>query len=94
MQKQSVWVIWIGSAAAMLLGSGWVATLGQWVFGLTLVAHVVEFFVMRSVFERAGGSMSHHFVQTLVYGLFHWSPIKQRLEADEGAAQASGPPSA
>ena len=48
----------------------------------------------RKVFERAGGSMSHHFVQTLVYGLFHWSPIKQRLEADEGAAQASGPPSA
>jgi hypothetical protein len=82
MLKQSVWGIWVGSVAAMILGSGWVATLGQWVFGLTLVAHVVEFFVHRSLFERAEGSMGHHFVQTLIYGLFHWTPIKERLEQE------------
>ena len=86
MQKQSVWVIWIASLAAMLFGGGWVATIGQWVFGLMFVAHLVEFFVMRSLFERAGGSMGHHFVQTMIYGLFHWTPIKQRLESEEGAA--------
>lgn len=83
MQKQSVWVIWIGSVAAMVFGSGWVATVGQWAFGLTFLAHLVEFFMNRSVFERAGGSMGHHFVQTMVYGLFHWTPIKQRLEAED-----------
>jgi hypothetical protein len=82
--KYSVWAIWIGGAAAILLGSGWVATLGHLVFWLTLAAHVVEFLVKRPLFERAGGSMGHHFVQTLIYGLFHWKPIEDRLQASEG----------
>ena len=83
MQKHGVWVIWIGSILAMLLGSGWVATAGQWAFGLTFVAHVVEFLVNRSLFERAGGSMIHHFTQTMIYGFFYWTPIKERLETEE-----------
>lgn len=83
MQKQSVWIIWIGAAAAIVFGSGWVATVGQWAFGLTFVAHIVEFVMNRSLFRRAGGSMLHHFVQTLIYGLFHWTPIKRRLESEE-----------
>ena len=53
--KQSVWVIWIGSLLAILVGSGWVATAGHVAFWLTLVAHVVEFVAKRSLFERAGG---------------------------------------
>jgi hypothetical protein len=88
MQKQGVWVLWIGSVAAMILGGGWVATAGKWVFGITLVAHIIEFFVQRPLFERAGGSLSHHFVQTLIYGLYHWMPIKKRLES-EGAGASS-----
>jgi hypothetical protein len=77
--KYSVWVIWFGSLAAILFVGGWVGTVGYVVFWLTLVVHVVEFFMNRSVFERAGGSMGHHFVQTLIYGLFHWKPIKEGL---------------
>ena len=83
MQKQGVWVIWIGSLAAMFFGSGWIATVGEWAFGLTLVAHLVEFFLNRPLFEKAGGSMAHHFVQTMIYGLFHWTPIKKQLEAEQ-----------
>lgn len=79
--KQSVWVIWIGSLAAMFWGSGWVATIGQVVFWLTFIAHVVEFFMNRALFEKAEGSMGHHFVQTMIYGLFHWQPIKEQLES-------------
>ena len=79
--KQSVWVIWVGSLAAMFLGSGSVATLGTYVFWLTLLAHLVEFFMNRALFEKAGGSMGNHFVQTMIYGLFHWRPIKERLES-------------
>jgi len=79
--KYSVWVIWIGGLAAMLFGSGWVSTIGSAVFWLTLVAHLVEFFVNRPLFEKAEGSMGHHFVQTMIYGLFHWQPIKERLES-------------
>lgn len=55
MQKQSVWLIWGASLGAILLGIGWVSTVGVWVFGLTFVAHVAEFLVHRSLFARAGG---------------------------------------
>jgi hypothetical protein len=38
--------------------------------------------VHRSLFERAAGSMGQRFVQTVIYGLFHWTPIKERLEQE------------
>ena len=81
--KQGVWVIWIGSLAAIFLGSGWVSTAGHVAFWATLAAHVAEFFVKRSVMEAAGGSMGHHFVQTLIYGLFHWKPLEDAQAADQ-----------
>ena len=80
--KYSVWAIWIGGAAAILLGSGWVSTAGSFVFWLTAAAHVVEFFVKRPLFEKVGGSMGHHFLQTLIYGLFHWKPLEEKLAAE------------
>jgi hypothetical protein len=79
--KQSVWVIWVGAVAAIALGTGRVATLGHVVLWATLVAHVVEFVVKRPVLQAAGGSMAHHFVQTLIYGLFHWKPLEERARA-------------
>lgn len=87
--KYGVWVIWIGGAAAIFFGTGWVATVGHAAVWLTLAAHGVEFVVNRPLFERAGGSMSHHFVQTLIYGLFHWTPIKERLAREEPAISRS-----
>ena len=84
MAKQSVWVLWIGSLAAMFLGSGSVAGVGKGVFWITLIAHLVEFFVNRPLFAKVGGSMGHHFVQTMIYGLFHWKPIKDELDARPG----------
>ncbi|MDH4017933.1 MAG: hypothetical protein OEV20_11385 [Actinomycetota bacterium] len=86
MQKQGIWIFWVAAVAAWLFGSGMVATVGKWATVLTLVAHVVEFVVNRSVFERAGGSMGHHFVQTMIYGLFHWKPIKEGLDAEASSA--------
>ena len=86
MQKQSVWVLWLGSLAAWFLGSGWVATAGMVVFALLVVAHLAEFFMNYSLFQKAGGSMANHFVQTMIYGLFHWTPIKERIEAEGGDA--------
>ncbi len=78
--KYGVWILWAGSAAAIALGSSWVATAGKLVFGALLVAHLAEFLIKRPLFARAGGSMAHHFVQTLIYGFFHWKPIQDRLE--------------
>ncbi len=80
--KYGVWSIWIGGPAAMLFGSGWDSSAGHIAFWLTLVAHLAEFVVNRSLFERAGGSLAHPFVQTMIYGLFHWTPIKRRLAAE------------
>jgi hypothetical protein len=79
--KQSVWVIWLGAGAAIAFGTGGVATLGHLVFWGTLAVHLVEFFVKRPVMEAAGGSLPHHFVQTLIYGLFHWKPLEDRAKA-------------
>jgi hypothetical protein len=86
--KHAIWLVWFGSLAAIGLGSGAIALIGYLVFWLTLVAHLIEFAVHWRLFERAGGSMFHHFVQTLIYGLFHWSPIKRQLE-DEAAESDS-----
>jgi hypothetical protein len=74
--KQSVWVIYLGALAAIVLGSGGVSTAGHFVLWGTLAVHVVEFVVKRPVMQAAGGSMGHHFVQTLIYGLFHWKPLE------------------
>ena len=79
--KESVWVLWLGAAAAIVLGTGWVATVGHFAFWGTLVAHLAEFVVKRPVMQAAGGSMTHHFVQTLIYGLFHWRPLEERAKA-------------
>jgi hypothetical protein len=79
--KYSVWAVWLGAPAAILLGTGWVSTLGHVAFWGTLAAHLVEFVVKRPVMEAAGGSLGHHFVQTLIYGLFHWKPLEDRAKA-------------
>ena len=84
--KYGVWVLWFGSTAMVTLGSGWVVVAGHLAFWSTLVAHLAEFAVKRSVMVRAGGSMTHHFVQTLIYGLFHWKPLEESL--DQGASSS------
>lgn len=78
--KYGVWVLWVGSAAAIALGSGGVAVAGHVAFWATLAAHLAEFAVKRSVMERAGGSMANHFLQTLIYGFFHWKPLEDALK--------------
>lgn len=84
MAKYSVWGIWIGGAAAILFGDASIARIGHMAVWLTLAAHILEFLVMRGVLEKAGGSMTTHFIGTLIYGLFYWMPIKKRVES--GAA--------
>ncbi len=80
--KYGVWAVWVGSAAAMTLGSGWLVVAGHLAFWSMLAAHLAEFAVKRPVMIQAGGSMAHHFVQTLIYGLFHWKPLED-APADE-----------
>jgi hypothetical protein len=77
--KYSVFLLWFGSAGAMLFGDGTVAVAGKVTFWVTLVAHFAEWVWKRPVLARAGGDPAHHFIQTMIYGLFHWKPIEDRL---------------
>jgi len=82
MNKNSVWILYIGCALAILLGSGGIATGAWWLIAILAVAHLAEFVVKRDVMVRAGGSMGNHFVQTMIYGFFHWKPIEDGQNAD------------
>ena len=86
--KQSVLVLWLVVIAGSIFGSGWIATISSVVFWLLVAVHLAEFFAKRSVLEKAGGSMGHHFVQVLIYGLFHWQPLEEAQQA--AADDASG----
>jgi len=78
MQKNQIgtWIFYGACLLALLFGPGWLATAASWALGGVLAVHVVEFFVKRDVMVKAGGSMGGHFVQTLLYGLFHWKPLE------------------
>jgi len=78
MNKQGVLVLWFVLLAGMVFGSGWIATTANVVFCVLAVIHIVEFFAKKSVLEAAGGSMGQHFVQVLIYGLFHWKPLEEQ----------------
>ena len=90
-QKAAVLVAWVLLGACLFLDhDSWWVTGGRFGFWAMLVAHIGEFFAMRSVFEKAGGSTAHHFVQTLLYGLFHWSPLREAQEAEATAGGHDG----
>jgi len=80
--KYNVGVIFIGCPLLIVFASGWLATAAAWVLGLILVAHLLEFIAKREVLANAPGSMGHHFIQTMIYGLFHWRPLEQTQKAD------------
>ena len=84
--KQGVLVMWFAFLAGMIFGGGWVDSVATFLFWGIALVHVVEFFVKKSVMEKAGGSMGQHFFQTLIYGLFHWKPLEeQQAGATDGA---------
>lgn len=80
-QKAVVGGVWVLALLGMLFGGGWVAGVAHAVFWLMALAHVVEYIAMRKVFEKAGGSTAHHLVQTMLFGMFHWRPLKEAQEA-------------
>ena len=79
--KSSVLLVWFFSAGAMLLGDGQVARIGHITFWATLAAHFAEWLWKRRLLASAGGDAGHHFIQTMIYGLFHWKPIEDRLRS-------------
>ena len=80
--KTVVLVVWAACAVAMTFLSGVLSTVGSTLFWLMVVAHLVEFVLKKGVMQKAGGSLGHHFVQTMLYGFFHWKPLEEAQAAD------------
>jgi uncharacterized protein YhhL (DUF1145 family) len=66
-------VLWVLLAACFLVpasAGAWVTT-GRVVFCVLLAAHALEFLFFRRRLEALPGSMGHHFVQVLLFGVIH-----------------------
>jgi len=83
MNKNSVWFLYIACVLAMILSDGFLASAGRWLIIILAVVHFAEFVVKRDVMVRAGGSMGNHFVQTMLYGFFHWKPLEDAQNSDQ-----------
>jgi uncharacterized protein YhhL (DUF1145 family) len=83
-------VLWVVLAACFLLPADAAAGVvtGRIVFGVMLLVHALEFLYFRSTLERLGGSMGHHFVQVLLFGVVHVQLA--RVEAGEVPAGPDG----
>ena len=79
--KVALGVVWVYAALCLFLPLP-LAAVGQAVFWGMLVIHVVEFIVMQSTFRKAGGSLGHHFIQTLLFGMFHLRAVRASAEEE------------
>ena len=73
--------VWLFCASCFVVGTD--STLAYWgriTFFLMGIAHIGEFLVFRSVFEKAGGSMRSHAWQTLVFGFLHIQEAKEAVD--------------
>lgn len=77
--KYGVWVLWFGSVGAFWLGNAATARAGQMMFVSLAVAHFAEFLWKRPLFRELGGNQTQHLLQTMIYGLFYWKPLEDRL---------------
>ncbi len=80
--KYGMWFVYAALALTMYFSEGGLATAAGWVIAIILLAHLAEFFMKRELLAKSDGSMGYHFVQTMIYGLFHWKPIEAQEESD------------
>ena len=58
--------------------------IGRIGFFVTVIAHIAEFFIYRPKLERAEGTLNHHFLQVLLFGMFHYREVEAELAAKSG----------
>ncbi len=80
-KKTGVIVLWIVLLSSFFVlpddsTGGWI---GRIAFFVTALAHIVEFFIYRPTLRRAEGSLGHHFVQVLIFGVFHYQEVEAEL---------------
>jgi uncharacterized protein YhhL (DUF1145 family) len=69
------WIVWALSLTSMVPDT--YGTTIIWIGALILVAHLFEYFLIRSRFAGQGGGRID-FVQTIVFGMAHWLPLIRR----------------
>jgi uncharacterized protein YhhL (DUF1145 family) len=79
-------VVWVVLAVSFVLPASPLVGALRLAFVLMLAAHALEFLFFQRTLARLGGSMGQHFVQVLLYGLFHLQLAKAR--AGEGPARS------
>jgi len=83
--KISLLVVWAVLGGAFLASSdSFYGNYGRLAFWLTVVAHLVEFGVFQSKLRARGGSLGGHFLNTLIFGLFH---IREDPQSDAATAE-------
>ena len=70
--KMAVLVLWAACIAAFFLpATSSLAVPGQRLFWGLVIVHAIECVVFLPRLRRAGGSLAHHLVQTMIFGMFH-----------------------
>ncbi|RIL00301.1 MAG: hypothetical protein DCC71_18740 [Proteobacteria bacterium] len=70
--KAIVLVLWVACLAAFALPEHlWWASAGRMLFFGLIVVHAVEFALFLPKLRAAGGSLGHHFVQVMLFGIVH-----------------------
>ena len=70
--KYAVLVLWAACLAAFFLpATSPFAVPGQRLFWGLMIVHAIECVVFLPRLRRAGGSLAHHLVQTMIFGMFH-----------------------
>lgn len=81
-KKIGVIVLWIVLASSFLLpdeSTG--GKIGRIAFFVTAAAHLVEYFIYRPKLRQATGTLSHHFGQVMIFGMFHYEEVEKELAA-------------
>lgn len=81
--KMGMIVVWIVllSAFFVLPDHSLGGQIGRIAFFVTAIAHVAEFFIYRPTLRKAEGTMNHHFLQVLLFGVFHYKEVEAELDA-------------
>ena len=83
-QKVVILLVWAASGLASAFAAGIIRTIGSMLFGLLVIAHLVECFVYRKELEDAPGSMGSQLVQTFLFGVVHMQELRAVSEGETG----------
>ncbi len=77
MMKNGVIAMWVVLAAGLVFGGVF-----RTIFFVVLAIHGLEFLIFLPMLKKAPGTLGHHFVQTVIFGVAHYQEVQAALEGD------------